>query len=208
MEEHCNGFNWYLPLCCFSGRLSPHWLNAELSKGHQLTILKAEALKCLCIPDNMIFHWKLIFKQEYMIHFMTKISLYPPKVTLYQLTILKVKALRCFCQLWICFPLFTLFWKKILCVQITWTYCNWAVNKKRVTLCLQQSSLNVGHYFCKDSAFDIQACIFLTHWCIRCITGILGGVIYGGGGDIPSDLIHPVLLILISLNCASDYHDK
>ena len=24
MEEHCNGFNWYLPLCCFSGRLSPH----------------------------------------------------------------------------------------------------------------------------------------------------------------------------------------
>ena len=119
-------------------------------------------MKCLCIPDNMIFHRKLNFKQQYMIHFMTKISLYPPKVTLYQLTILKVKALRCFCQLGICFPLFTftLFWKKILCVKITRTYCNWAVNKKRVTLCLQQSSLNVGHYFCKDSAFDIQACIF------------------------------------------------
>ena len=41
----------------------------------------------------------------------------------------------------------------------------------------------------------------------RPLTGILGGAIYVGG-DIPSDLIHPVLLILISLNCASDYHDK
>ena len=46
-------------------------------------------------------------------------------------------------------------------------------------------------------------CIYWDRWCMRCITGILHQGIctmQGGWGDI--------LLILISLNCAPDYHDK
>ena len=39
--------------------------------------------------------------------------------------------------------------------------------------------------FAKTLLLINRVCIFLAHWCIRCITGILGGAIYGGGGGYP-----------------------